>query len=463
MESKTLIDADATINASRIGNYQRSVLILGGLVLFTDGFKAQDIGYLGPAIRDGWQLSQSWWGYITSAGILGLLAGYFLIAPLSARVGPKRLCVFSVGMYGLMSLLAALAQDASQLLVLRFCTGLMLASALPAAVALVGEFAPMRRRSSFITFAFGGFSLGQLSAGGASALLLDDYSWRAVFAFGGVFALLLVPALMLWMPESLEYLVNRSKSSHQAARILARAVPAARIPLDARIVAGTRGTEKVSRRELFQDGRLLGTLLIWAGMTMNLIPNYFFGSWLTNMLVDSGFSQQVAIYTKMLNDGSGILAAFVIGPLMDRFSHYKVLTGVFLVGGLSVALTGSALAYAMIAPLMICCVFVGLCTSSIQKGSNALACYFYPTAVRSTAMATALGVGRISAFLAPAAAGIMLDNGWTPVQLIYLASIPMVFGALALYTMSLAYGTRGSADQMAADLMATRAARSPAE
>lgn len=450
METKPLIDADATINASKIGGYQRSVLILGGLVLFTDGFKAQDIGYLGPAIRDSWDLSQSMWGYITSAGILGLLVGYFLLAPLAGRFGQKRVCVISVGAYGTMSLLAALAQDASQLLVLRFLTGLALASALPAAVALVGEFAPMRRRSSFITFAFGGFSLGQLSAGAASALLLDDYSWRAVFSFGGAFALCLVPALILWMPESLEYLVNRGNRPEHAAKLLARAVPAARVPHGARIVAGERGSQRVSVRELFQNGRLLGTLLIWAGMTMNLIPNYFFGSWLTNMLVDSGFSQEVAIYTKMLNDGAGILAAFLVGPLMDRFGPYRVLTAVFLVGGASVALTGSALAYAAVAPLMIMCVFVGICTSSIQKGSNALACFFYPTAVRSTAMAMALGVGRISAFLAPAAAGIMLDNGWTPVQLIYMASVPMLFGAMALYTMYLIYGTRASADVLAA-------------
>lgn len=449
METKPLIDADATINASKIGGYQRSVLILGGLVLFTDGFKAQDIGYLGPAIRDSWHLSQSMWGYITSAGIFGLLVGYFLLAPLAGRFGQKRVCVISVGAYGTMSLLAALAQDASQLLVLRFLTGLALASALPAAVALVGEFAPMRRRSSFITFAFGGFSLGQLSAGAASALLLDDFSWRAVFGFGGVFALCLVPALILWMPESLEYLVNRGKRPEHAAKLLARAVPEARVPRDARIVAGERGSQRVSVRELFQNGRLLGTLLIWTGMTMNLIPNYFFGSWLTNMLVDSGFSQEVAIYTKMLNDGSGILAAFLVGPLMDRFGPYRVLTAVFLVGGASVALTGSALAYAAIAPLMIMCVFVGICTSSIQKGSNALACFFYPTAVRSTAMAMALGVGRISAFLAPAAAGVMLDRGWTPVQLIYMASVPMLFGAMALYTMYLAYGARAAPDTLA--------------
>jgi AAHS family 4-hydroxybenzoate transporter-like MFS transporter len=444
VETTRTVDADALIDAAKIGGFQRSVLILGGLILFTDGFKAQDIGYLGPAISADWNLDGSSWGAITSAGITGLLCGYFFLAPLAARFGQKRMAIMAVAAYGIMSLVAATATNAEQLIVYRFLTGLGLASAIPAAIALVGEYAPMRRRSSFITFAFGGFSLGQLSAGLATDLLVDSYSWRAVFVAGGAFALLLVPILMLWLPESMEYLVNRGKRPEQAAKNLSRAVPSARIPAGARVVAGQQRTgERVSMRELFQDGRFLGTLMLWTGVTMNLIPNYFFGSWLTRLLVDSGFSPDFATWTKMLQDGAGILVAFIIGPLMDRFGPFKVLVSVFLLGGASVALTGSALAAAAVAPLMTMAVFVGLCTSSISKGSNALAVRFYPTALRATGMAWALGVGRIAALLAPLAAGFMLDAGWTPVALIYLASTPMLVGAVALLTMSRAYGNRG--------------------
>jgi AAHS family 4-hydroxybenzoate transporter-like MFS transporter len=303
----------------------------------------------------------------------------------------------------------------------------------------------MRRRSSFVTFAFAGFSLGQLSAGLATDLLVEDYSWRAVFAVGGVIALALVPLLLLCMPESMEYLVNRGTrpgQAQQAARNLARAVPSAVLPPDARVVAGERTKERVRVRELFQDKRALGTILLCTGVTMNLAPNYFFGSWLTRLMVDSGFSPDVATWTKMLQDGAGILVAFIIGPLMDRFGPYKVLVSVFLLGGLSVVFTGNALAAAAIGPLMTMAVFVGLCTSSISKGSNALAVRFYPTALRANGMALALGVGRIAALLTPLAAGFMLDAGWSPVNIIYLAATPMIVGAVALFTMYRAYGSR---------------------
>jgi hypothetical protein len=128
---------------------------------------------------------------------------------------------------------------------------------------------------------------------------------------------------------------------------------------------------------------------------------------------------------------------------MDRFGPYKVLVSVFLLGALSVAFTGNALAAGAIGPLMTMAVFVGLCTSSVSKGSNALAVRFYPTALRANGMALALGVGRIAALLTPLAAGFMLDAGWTPVSIIYLAATPMIVGAMALFTMYRAYGTRG--------------------
>ena len=450
MQGQKSVEAASAIDAAPIGRFQFLVLVLGGLVLFTDGFNTQDIGYIAPQIADAWRLSDSVLGMIPSAGIFGLLVGYFGLAPLAGRYGQKRLVVFSVAMYGLMSLACSFARGPGELIALRFLTGVALAGAIPPMIALIGEYAPMRRRSSFITFSYFGLSLGQLSAGGASALLLDDYSWRAVFATGGLIALLLVPLLLWKLPESVEYLVNRGGRPQGAVKLLRRAAPQVTIADDDAIYAGTRDSRRASVDRLFADGRALGTVLIWVGLTMNLIPNYFFGNWLTKILIDSGYAQDTAIYLKMLNDGAGMAAAFVVGPLMDRFGPYKVLTCVFLAGAVCVSLTGTALAYAALVPLMTMCLCVGLCTSSVQKGSNAVAVHFYPTELRSAGLGWGLGVGRISAFLTPVAAGVLLDMGWVPAHLFYLAALPLVIGAGALFLMYRAYGAPGAARARAA-------------
>jgi len=338
--------------------------------------------------------------------------------------------------------LSATAADATQLMIFRFLTGVALASAIPATAALIGEFAPMRRRSSFITFSYFGLSLGQLSAGALSAILLDAYGWRSVLFAGGSIALAMVPILLLFMPESIEFLINRGKQPLKAAKILARAVPEAGIAQNAKIIAGERAGQRVFITELFQEGRTAGTVLIWLAIMMNLIPNYFFGNWLTTILVDSGFAQETAIYTKMANDGAGMIVAFIVGPLMDRYGPYRVMAVVFLLGGAAISLTGLALTYGSIAPIVTMCFLVGLCTSGVSKGSNAVGVHFYPTALRSAGVGWGLGVGRIGAFLTPAIAGILIGIGWAASSLFYLAAAPMLIGCAAFLFMHILYGAR---------------------
>lgn len=365
MAADGTVHADDVINQTKIGGFQIMVLALGALVLFTDGFNTHDVGYVGFDVRNnllandplvGLVISVPWLfdyaitedallGFVTSSSIAGLLAGYVLLSPLGGYIGPKKTVLFSVAMYGLTAMLTATAQDATQLIGLRFLTGMALASAIPATAALIGEFAPMRRRSSFITFAYFGLSLGQLSGGVATNLLLEDFGWRGVLFSGGAIALLIVPILLALMPESIEYLVNRGKQPEKALRTLRRAVPAVAIADDAKLAAGESATQNVAVSELFREGRTLGTILFWLAIMMNLIPNYFFGSWLTTILVDTGFTTDQAVYVKMANDGAGMVVAFVAGPLMDRYGPYRVMACFFLCAATVIAGTGITLTY----------------------------------------------------------------------------------------------------------------------
>jgi MFS transporter, AAHS family, 4-hydroxybenzoate transporter len=263
------------------------------------------------------------------------------------------------------------------------------------------------------------------------------------------------------LPESIEYLVNRGKQPEKALRILKRAVSHVAIADNATIQAGERAAQRVSVPELFMEGRTLGTLLIWLAIMMNLIPNYFFGNWLTTILVDTGFSDNQAIYVKMANDGAGMMVAFVAGPLMDRYGPYRVMACFFLGGAMVVAGTGITLTYGLFLPMMTMAFFVGFFTSGVSKGSNAVAVHFYPTALRPAGIGWGLGIGRIGAFLAPIIAGILLGMGWAPHILFYLAAAPLMIGMIALIVLHLFYGKkRLRSAQDSANL--TAAASSPA-
>ena len=128
---------------------------------------------------------------------------------------------------------------------------------------------------------------------------------------------------------------------------------------------------------------------------MNLMIYFFLQKWLTSLLVQVGLPQQIAITATTVGLAGGIVAAFIIGPLMDRFGPYMVVSGLFALSAVSVVAMAQVLSSP--APLVVIAVslFVGFCLSGGQKANNALSVYFYPTALRGTGLGWALGIGRI--------------------------------------------------------------------
>jgi hypothetical protein len=107
-------------------------------------------------------------------------------------------------------------------------------------IALSGDYSPHRLRATVIMATFTGAPVGGFLGGQIVALLLGRFGWPMIFIVGGVFPLMLVVALALWLPESPRFLAARQNlSAHQAA-VLRRLdiAPARRDVVD--IARGTR-------------------------------------------------------------------------------------------------------------------------------------------------------------------------------------------------------------------------------
>lgn len=443
-EQADAFDAGALIDGAPIGAFQCMVCALGALVLFVDGFDTQAIGFVGPQLARLWHIPHDMLGYLFSSALVGLMIGYLVIAPLSGRFGARRVVIACVASFGVLSILATTAHGIAGLMVYRLLTGIGLGGAIPAAVALTGEYAPLRWRSSFITWMYCGLTLGQIAAGLVSIAVLQRYGWRGVLWVGGALPLLHAALMAAILPESLEFMVRSQAPRGRILAVLGRVRRGVAVPAGAAIVAGARASQGTSVTRLFDAGRGYGTIAIWIALFMNLLVFFFFGNWLPTILTEAGYSARGAISGTAIALGGGLLAAAVLGPLMDRLGPYRVLTVLFLGGALFIALIGAS--EATTSAILVATAFcAGFCISGIQKCVNALAIFFYPVSVRSTGLGWGLGVGRIGAIIGPSATGLLLVAGWSTASVFYAAAVPMLIGAAAMAAMGRRY-RGGTAD-----------------
>ena len=76
---------------------------------------------------------------------------------------------------------------------------------------------------------------------------------------------------------------------------------------------------------------------------------------------------------------------------------------------------------------------LGIIANAAMAGLYAIGPPLYPTAVRTTGMGWAIGIGRFGAILAPLASGALLDRGWLPAQLYFFFSTIFVVAAVAIF------------------------------
>ena len=90
-----------------------------------------------------------------------------------------------------MTLVTVAVTGVTELMILRFVTGVALGAAIPSAVALTTEYSPKRLRATFVLVIYCGFSLGFVAAGGVAAWSIPLYGWRSMLWIGAVAPLLL--------------------------------------------------------------------------------------------------------------------------------------------------------------------------------------------------------------------------------------------------------------------------------
>jgi AAHS family 4-hydroxybenzoate transporter-like MFS transporter len=140
---------------------------------------------------------------------------------------------------------------------------------------------------------------------------------------------------------------------------------------------------------------------------------------------------RTAILITSLFQVGGAVGAVVLGRLIDRYRSYRVLAGTYLCASVSVFLIG--MAGRSVVALAVAVFAAGFCVVGGQIASNATASAFYPTAIRSTGLGWALGVGRIGSIAGPLLGGVLLSVQKDARHLFWAAALPVLIAAAAAY------------------------------
>ena len=408
LQASAVLDVGRLIDERPFGRYQWLIAAICAAIVGMDGFDAQSIGFVGPVLAADLGIARSAMGPLFSSSLLGMMVGSFAFGALADRVGRKPVLIACTLTFAVGSLLTARASTYQALLVLRAVTGLGLGGTIPNAIALTAEYAPGRIRAMTVMIMYCGVTLGAASGGFAAAALVEHFGWRSIFVVGGVLPCA-AALLAAWaLPESLRFLVLRQGPVKRIARIVNRLSPAATATATATATAYTVGEPHAQAspvRELFAAGRTFPTLLLWLIFFMNLLDLYLLNNWLPTIMTQNGISFRAAAMITALFQLGGTVGALSIGRSMKREASFTILA--LTNGGacLAVLALGSAGVLAAIAAT----IFVaGFCVVGGQLASNGVAADLYPTAIRSTGVGWAIGVGRIGSILGPVAGGWLL-------------------------------------------------------
>ena len=431
--AQATFDVPTFINSRRVGAVQWVVIVLCALVMFLDGFDTQAISYMAPLIAKEWGLPRELLGPIFSSALTGLMVGYLLLSPLSDRFGHRRLILISSIAFGLLTLVTVFVSSVTELMILRFITGVALGAAIPSTVALTTEYSPKRLRATFVLVIYCGFSLGFVAAGALAAWSIPLYGWRSLLWIGSFAPVLLAIFVFLFLPESLDFLVRTKADPRSIWRVVRRVDQ--NLPHDCPDQFTTEIEEKRSAvGSLFQSGRTFGTIVLWLVFGLNLAEFYALQSWLPTILTNLKYDLNTVALATSLTTIGGIVAAFAIGPAMDRLGPYASLAAVYFAGVVFVAFLGVAIS----APawvLLVAAFCAGFCVSGGQKSVIALSAIFYPAPIRSTGVGWALGVGRLGGIGGPLLVGVLLGYHLQPASLFYAAAVPMLLAGVLVATL----------------------------
>lgn len=421
------LDVTALIDGARFNAFHWRVMCWCALLLIFDGYDLFIYGVVLPVLMKEWALSPLQAGALGSYALFGMMFGALFFGPLADRIGRRKGIAICFVLFSGFTVLNGLTRNPLEFGLCRFMAGLGIGGLMPNVVALMNEYAPKRLRSTLVAIMFSGYSVGGMLSAGLGIYLLPRFGWQMMF-FAALVPLLLLPLVLRGLPESVGYLLRKGRQG-EVRSLLRQLAPAASISEDDVLQLQEPASTGMPVLALFRDGRALRTLMLWVAFFCCLLMVYALSSWLPKLMANAGYSLGSSLSFLMALNIGAVAGAVGGGLLGDRLNLPRVVAIFFVLAALSITLLGFNSPMPMLYGLI---GLAGATTIGTQILLYACAAQFYDTAIRSTGLGWASGIGRNGAIVGPLLGGALLAIE-LPLQLNFMAfAVPGAIAALAM-------------------------------
>jgi AAHS family 3-hydroxyphenylpropionic acid transporter len=221
----------------------------------------------------------------------------------------------------------------------------------------------------------------------AVVLGLPPGHWRWLFVIGGAAPLVIAPLMALVLPG------GRPPTAAEAAQ-----------------------AEPGRIADLFAEGRLSRTLILWLGFFVATLTLHLLLSWLPLLLQGRGLTKGDAALAQFAFNAGGAVAALVAGLGLD--SRWRPLSVAFSVVAIPAALLLVANAPAQAAGMAAFALLLGGGILAAQVILYSVAGGLYAPNLRGTGIGSAIGVGRLGSLAGPTLAAMLLSAGQSSTQVL---------------------------------------------
>src|SRR6201996_1841211 len=383
--------------------YERKLLWIVGAGYFFAFFDIVTISFAAPVIATQFHVSKATVTLSVTSSLVGYIIGAFADATIADKWGRRLSLALSVGVFSLVTVLAALSTNVTELIIFRFISGLGIGAEIACVTTYIGELSPAKLRGRYTswatTAAYAGFAVVPCIARGLVPTFASG--WRILFvigALGGITILFMRRSL----PHSPRWLVSQGRTE-EAAELVEEAEDRARENVDGDLpqpehVPDEAAAESMPIKALLRRpmaGRVALFVAVWF---VYYIGNY---GWLTlapTLFTDKGYSLADSNTYLVVSAIGFLIGAFATTRFSDRF-ELKYSTALFAVAwAISLFVIGYFVSPAVIIVFgFIASMTIGLLVPMLYTYTAE----HFPTSARATGVALSDGLGHIGGALAP--------------------------------------------------------------